>query len=656
VAWLAVIPTALVGTLTIWLLGPAVGRALFAPEVVHFWSVFQPEVRPEPTEQGRFLLALMVPLLLAASMLGGRRWRPPATAAAAALCVQLAGLAFVVLCIVKQRQLYTTYPPGIWPRSEMDVFSSTTLLVAGAATLALLPVTRSPRLSPLLTRWTRETRTAAVIATLAAAGAIVVWLLHAFYTEGTAGAAPVEVRYHIPFILDETFAVLNGRSPLVDYSAQYASLWPYAFAGAMSLLGTSLGTWITLVLCATAVGMLAIFAVLRRVARSSIVGLLLFLPVLASSFFIIEGTLETRFTFANYYGMFPMRTAGPSILAWLTARHLSGTGTRRIWWLFATAGIVVLNNVEFGLPALGATVASMLWGRGLARARVRQLLLEAAAGLAVAFAVVSVVTLAHAGELPRLALLVRFARLFAAAGFAMFPMPTLGLHVVIYLTYVAAIGVATAQALRPSPDRLLAGMLAWSGVFGLGAGAYYVGRSTPDNLIPMFFPWSFALALLIIPTMRSLPAASWRRPPVAAAACVFAFLVLTCSLAQTPTPWGQLHRLRHTGPAVFAQPAGQRFIAQHTHAGEHVVILLMLGHKIATTLGITNVSPYSNNRSLFTTRQLDGTLALLRAAHGRKVFLDVRGTSGDLVQALEDDGYALISDEPQRAAGLWMKP
>ena len=141
--------------------------------------------------------------------------------------------------------------------------------------------------------------------------AIAIWLLHAVENEGTIGVAHAEVRFNLYFTFDETYAVLDGRSPLVDFAAQYGSLWPYAFAGVMSLVGTTLGVWIALALATTAAGMLAIYALLRRVTRSAIVALALFLPILASSFVILNGTRQNRWTFANYFGTFPMRYAGP---------------------------------------------------------------------------------------------------------------------------------------------------------------------------------------------------------------------------------------------------------------------------------------------------------------------------------------------------------
>jgi len=650
-AWLAAAPAALLGLLAIVVLGPPLGHALLAPAPARFWEEFQFAVLPEPAEQGRYLVALAIPLLLAALTVGAVRAQAPrlsrAAAANAIAVVQAAGIALIVLCLLRQHGAFgSIVPPPEYAPPVDDFFTWRTLGVAAAATAAALAALRRPGAWEQLARATRETRARRIAAGALALLLLVIWLLHAFNAEGTIKLAQEEVRYNVSFTFDETWAVLDGRSPLVNFAAQYGSLWPYGFAAAMSLLGSSLGVWTALALSATGAGMLAIYGVLRRAAGSSLRGLLLFGPVLATSFLMLEGTRANRWTFASYFGTFPLRYAGPSLLAWLVARHLGGERPRRAWPLFLAAGLVVLNNSDAGVPALGATLAALLWGGvPLTRAGLRRLASEAAAGLLATFALVSALTLARAGSLPHLALLVRYARLFARTGFAQYPMPALGLHVVIYLTYVAAIGVATVRAIGRERNRLLTGMLAWSGVFGLGAGAYYAGRSTPDDLPAMFFPWALALALLLIPSLAALRAASWRRPPLAAAACVAGFLAMACSLAQTPTPWEQVARLRRTAAPILAAPAGQRLVAAHTHRGEAVAILNLLGHRIAANLGVRNVSPYSNSESMPTAEQLDETLADLRRAGGHEVFLDTAIARAPMRAALAEAGFRLRARE-----------
>jgi hypothetical protein len=643
-AWLAAMPAALLGALAIGVLGPPLGEALLAPRTARFWEAFSFAVLPEPAEQGRFLIALLVPLLLVGlTVVGVRRTRARRASEAvelAVVAIQLAAAAFVVVCLLRQQEVFGPFaPPHELSPPVHGVFTLSTLLVAATAAVAAVGAIRGTRVRAACARWMRDTRARRLVAGAVAVAAIAIWLLHAFNTEHTIKLAFEEVLYNTYFTYDETFAVLDGRSPLVDFAAQYGSLWPYVFAAIMSVIGTSLGVWVALALTTTGLGMLAIYAVLRRAAHSALGGLLLFLPILATSFLILEGTRQNRYTFATYFGAFPMRYAGPSILAWLVARHLGDEWPRRAWPLFLAAGLVALNNADAGVAALGATLAAPLWGAAPTRARLGRLALEAVAGLAAAFALVSLLTLARAGELPHPSLLVRYARLFARTGFAQYPMPGLGLHVVIYLTYLAAIGVATVRALRAERERLLTGMLAWSGVFGLGAGAYFAGRSTPDDLPAMFLPWGLALALLLIPALGAIREATWRRPPIAAAACLFGFLAMACSLAQTPAPWEQLQRLQRTARPILAAPLGQPLVARTTHPGEPVAILNLLGHRIGANVGVENVAPYSNAESMPTAEQLDETLAQLREAGGSKVFLDLETTRRELREALAGEGF-----------------
>jgi hypothetical protein len=660
VAWLAAVPAILLGLLVAATLGPPLGRALLTPDPVRFFELFESEVRPEPTEQARYLIAVAVPLLLAAcALVGARRFARPASvlsdAVVAATQTLLAG--FAVACLLQQHALFgSLYPTsGPQPRS-FDYFTNRTIVVAAAATfVVVLALGRAP-LWQTLVAWTRETPARAIAAASIALLAVALWVAPGINTEDTIRAAHFQVLYHTQFTLDETFAVLDHRSPLVNYAAQYGSLWPYALAAGMTLLGETVGVWVTLATIATGLGMLAIYGVLRRAAHSSLVGLLLFLPLLAVSFSRIGGTIENPYSFGNYFGTFPLRYAAPSLLAWLVARHLGGDRPHARWPLFLVAGLVVLNNSDIGAGSVAATVAALLWADGRpTRNSAARLALAAAGGLAAAFALVCALTLAREGALPDLGLLMRFSRLFGLYGFAMFPMPRIGLHLAIYATFVAALTVATVRALQDEPDRLLTGMLAWSAVFGFGAGAYFAGNSSQDNLAATFFPWSLSLALLTIPAIRQIRSASWRRPPLAAAACLFFFLVMACSLAQTPTPWGQLDRLQQTASPLLARPWGQGFVAARTHPGERVAILGLLGHRLGFNTGVVNVSPYSNSLVIATAEQLDETIAALRSEGGRKVFVDMKlDAAGDVQRALEADGFAYAGVGASGRVGLWV--
>ena len=107
-------------------------------------------------------------------------------------------------------------------------------------------------------------------------------------------------------------------------------------------------------------------------SRNGVTALLLYLPVLATSLFIVGGTRTSRYTFGDYFGVFPLRYAGPFLLAWLLVRQLDGARPRRPWPLFLVAGLCALNNAEFGLAGARRDRRRARVGaadRGRARAR-----------------------------------------------------------------------------------------------------------------------------------------------------------------------------------------------------------------------------------------------------------------------------------------------
>ena len=71
---------------------------------------------------------------------------------------------------------------------------------------------------------------------------------------------------------------------------------------------------------------------------------------------------------------------------------------------------------------------------------------DAALGLLGALALVALLTLVVAGSLPHLSYLFTFSRLWGLGGVTMLPMPTLGFHIALYVTFAAAIVVATVRA------------------------------------------------------------------------------------------------------------------------------------------------------------------------------------------------------------------
>jgi len=379
--------------------------------------------------------------------------------------------------------------------------------------------------------------------------------------------------------------------------------------------------------------------------------LLLYLPVLAMAYWV-AGTPSEGTSIVGIFSIWPLRCAGPFLLAWLTARHLDGSAPRRTWLLFLAGGLVLINNAEFGLGALAGTCVAVLLARPQAW---RRSLGELGLGALAAAALVSLLTLVRAGALPDFAMILEFPRLFGVEGWGLIPMPTLGIHVVFYGTHVAAIAVAVVRALRREPEPLLTGMLGWAGTFGLLAGSYYVGRSEPGTLLCLFPPWIFALVLLLIAVVRGIARAP-RLPSVAELAVMFTFGLAIASLPNTPLPWAQVDRLRTpAATAVFEQATARDFVAQRTSAGEHVAILALLGHRIAHDLGLVNVSPFSTVEAIRTPEQLALTVDEVRRHDVQAVFVRSPGSTigeelGDLeliMRTFASAGFSPVTQEQE---------
>ena len=670
-AWLCAIPCAAIAVVIVLLLGPPLGRLLSPkPGSVRFLLGTLPFVAPEPTEHARYLLAVCAPLLGVLALALAPRWAsgiPRRAVAWAARWTQVALAVLVAAAIVAQYRLRygPTYSqqPGVTFAERY--FAPATLAAAALLAAAVANGLRTPVVRGFLAARPSDSATRRVLAGAAALAATAVWMLHAVHTDAEIGDALLSVRYHLGFVLDETFAVLNGRTPLVDFTAQYGSLWPYAIAIPMAVFGKSVLTF-TIVLCAiTTLALLAVYGVLRRVTRNSAAALLLYLPFLATSLFLIRGTLRERLTPGSYYGTFPLRYALPFLLAWLTARRIArgrddATG---LWLLFVVAWLTAIDNSDFGVPALGGTVAALLWAAGGDRRRVAWRLGAAAlAGLLTAAALVSLLTLLRAGALPQPERIVDYARLFAIGGWGLMPIHgVLGVHTLVYLTYVAAILVATVRARSGASDRVLTGMLAWTATFGLGAGAYYVGRSHPESLPHEFAAWAFALALLTVVAVREL--AGPRRSPSAIGAFVvlFGFGVAACSLAQTPMPWTQVERLQAAFVATEEEPypeplrpagdaATRRFVASIADGpsrfvvrrGAPVAILVTTGHRIADAYGVVDVSPYTGILSLPSVERVEAVIDALRRAGGNTLILPAAFPRG-MLRVLDRRGFQLLT-------------
>jgi hypothetical protein len=657
VAWIAVIAGGLLLAAAIaWLcppikgLYPSPGESLF-PE----WRAL---VKPEPLEEVRSMLALATPFLLAGVvlLLGADR-SPRRSADLPILTTQVALGGLLIWAILGQERR-----SGFLPTDYFEPLLLSVPVLASGTVIGLLATVAAVRRRGLAER-VAVMRSAGHwwVALALAAAATAIFLLPAVVTDGTVGQSGPLASGHIPTQGEDYFAVLNGRTPLVDYISQYVNLLPIAVEPILRAFNDSITAFSITMCVLSGLGMLAIFAMFGEVTRRPWSALVLYVPWVALSLFPWHDTGAIREFNGNYYGVLPGRYFGPFILAWLIAR--STRAAIPTWALFAFAGLVAFNNWEFGSAALLAAIVAQLAALDPSKPvwpAVRSLAAQALAGVAGALALVCAITLVRAGELPDPSLLTYFSRVFLREAYGLVPMPGLGLHWAVYATYVAALLIAAVRFTRRDPDRTMTVMLAFSGTFGLTSAMYFVGRSSQFQLILLFPVWGLALALVALVAFRALLSArgdreALRRVLFPAAAALIGFGVMVGTIGRISPPWRQIDRLNEPGhPFGLQSPAA--YVAAHTVPGEHVVIIgPEAEHLIADRAGVVNSSPLNGLTALFGPAEANRALDQLEDEGGTKVF-ERTSPLPEFAAMLRARGYLPVGSDPADNLRLWRRP
>lgn len=615
-----------------------------------FFAEARSLIKPEPLEQVRFLFAVAAPLCLAVLVIWlGTPAPPQRRFDLAAIALQVLLLGLVVWGALEQVDELPLLDPDYFAPLLLSPPVMVAGVLIGAVGFALALTRRWP--FDARERAARVSRGWRLGALAIAVGLTALWLLPAVFTDANVSEGGAIPEGHVPVQAQDFYAVANGRTPMVDYVAQYVQLLPLAFAPLLELFDLSITATSVLMVTLSVVALVALYGVLAQVTRRPLAALALYVPLLALALipWSDEG-LRHEFN-GSYYAFFPGRYLGPFVVAWLAAVTIRG---RRLppWVAFFAAGLALVNNAEFGLTCVLALACAFAlaidrergWGGALWR-----LARQAAAGLAAAIALAVAIVWLRSGEPPDPALWIYYTRLFARESFGLEPMPALGLHIALYVTFVAAILTAAVRFAQRSPDRTLTAMLAYAGVFGLLAGSYFAGRSLPWQLMLLFPAWALALSLLtwtVFGYLRSDRGDSLRRLALPSLATLAGFGVMIASIATVSPPWQEVERLGRSGAAEADAANVQSFVERRTEPGEAVLVLgTPTDHRVAERAGVENVSPFNTALVLFSPREVDRALDALDREGGTKIFLAQPGAPepgsepGSLVAYLLAQGF-----------------
>ncbi len=645
---------------------------LYPEPRAHVFAAWRPLIQPEPREEVRSILALATPFALAAVVLAfgtrqpGRRALDPLIVAAQAVAAGL--LVWAVLEQPRASGFFLDYfQPYLLSAPNLIAGVVIGLLIAAGLLRwrGVLPATVRPALG-----WLRAHSVLAVAIALLVTG---LFLLPAVVTDASVGKMGPLASDHIPVQAEDYFAVVNGRTPLVDYIAQYVNLLPLALAPILAAFDSSITAFSVAMCVLSGVALLAVFGSFSETTRSRWWALALYVPFVGLALFPWHDIGAFRNNDATYYGVLPGRYLGPFVLAWLSVRSI-----RRpvpVWALFFVAGLVLLNNAEFGSGALLALVVGLVagWDRSLPlRERIGRLTSEGALGLLGAAIFVSVVILIRSGELPDPRLLTYFNRQFLRDSYGLEPMPSLGLHWALYATYASALLLAAVRYVQGNSDRALTSMLAYSGAFGLATAMYFVGRSSQFQLMLLFPAWGLALAPLAWAAAGGLRSGRANRVRLTrlllpACAALIGFGVMVSAVDRVSPPWRQVDRITTGGPGANDLLAAQRYIQANTEPGERVLIIgTSLDHRLAERAGVENVSPLNDFTALVSGSEANRSLNQLEDAGGTQVFESMTTPpreGGKTVFRIPEfgaillsRGYRLVGVDPESGLRLWRRP
>jgi hypothetical protein len=571
---------------------------------------------PEPIEQQRYLVAvafgLLLPVLIALAV-SRERYLNRMRASVSAV-IQTVVVGFVALAWVSDQQFIELYFPlaGATSGGLIAIVALCVALWAYRAKLATWSAQRG---------WGIEAFSLAS-ATLATG----LLCLAGLNRESDLATALPHAIYHYPFFFSETYSVAGGLTPLVDFIPSYSSLLPYLWAPFLSISPMSIGTYALVNTGTAVVALLLGYAALRLLVGKPIRALALYLPVLAISLLPVPdsgdilpvpngGADGKVVTIATYFAVMPMRYAGP--LACLAAVALAARKPSRVTLLIAgvVGGLTCINNFEFGVPAifaLGVAALAATYTRGEPRgdgARRAIMLLIGAAAALICFVLL---TLLRSGELPNPSYYVFFSRQFAVAGVSMIPYgAVVAFSGIVFVTFIAATALGLAPALlgtrqMNSSGRIETAVLCFTGIFGMGAFAYYVGRSHPTVLTAVLCAWGFALAAVTFTSIRWITTSkgvSRSGSPLALMAIGLFAVTGAAAINQSGYGLKQPSRLLSKPSAAQANENIQ-FTRDCVRPGTNSMVFLPYGLRVAQAARLNDYFPFNSPDSVISKAQV----------------------------------------------------
>lgn len=579
---------------------PTDGAALFIKELLSLWH-------PERLEHIRYVLAIVsAPIAFLAAFICFRR-----VSLGMAFRLALAGQAVVVLgwLYARRSETFAFFTPG------MMLFGD-----ALSAAICIFVTSCGGGWAQKLRRtfsWTGQTAPAVFALLLTAA-----LLTPAIVRDREAYLSSIVLWEHMEFTAAEYFAVASGKTPMVNFFPQYNNVLPVLLAPVLKLTGCSYGAFTTVMAGLSLVGLMAAYWTLSMLTRNTLTALALYLPVLGLSF-SFGGPAAWALGIFNYFAVWPIRYVGPMVVLATLMWALRSPARWRLIVVGVVAGGSLINNLDFGGPALAGAAAAIFLARP---ARVVRALLCFAVGALTAASMLQIGFFIRGRAWPDFVQAATYPKIFGLYGFGMIPLPSAGLYWTFCAAYMACLFVAIVSWWRGETNSIYAAVLAFVAIFGCGSFMYYVGRSHPHVLGALFFTWALAVTLLVYGVQRQFSVSSastaWQLAVIPGVLLLTHWSLFAVLLWPNAKPIvAQLERLQLNDVQGAQQRAELSAFIRRNAGSARTILMLPTGHRIAFEERLRNEFPFPHPGTVILKAQAQQVEKVVVAKNIKKFFV-----------------------------------
>lgn len=286
--------------------------------------------------------------------------------------------------------------------------------------------------------------------------------------------------------------VYAGKSLLVDFNTQYG-MHAWILMPLFRMIGFSIGNFGFVMGLLNAFSFVFIYLGIRRVIKSNLLALLVFLCLVYWQYWMTRIPLNENPRV--YYQYWPLRILFPAICFYLVSVFFtSGSGIRKILLpvLALLSSVSVLWNLDSGIVLYGSVFIALLFSF-FSTERFRVALIKSIpivlwmmGSLVFVLSCFAIATKVHSGMWPDVQKAFSYQGLFYLAGFFMLPMGALhfwNIPVIIYI--IAGIWCVREWGRSERTDMPLNAFLF---ILGTGMFSYFQGRSWDTNITVVLYP------------------------------------------------------------------------------------------------------------------------------------------------------------------------